>query len=129
MDKPMAVPGGILNCRSQKGVDPAAFFQPLPLPSSASWIWAKLNFSQPSWLASGWIWSDSWDVVFPALVGLQSGALGLLATALSRMAGLQWGRGWQERFSEVSKGGDVSKDQSQVFPIVLPVLYPGDLET
>lgn len=32
-------------------------------------------------------------------------------------------------FSEVSKGGDVSKDQSQVVPIVLPVLYPGDLET
>ena len=56
MDKPMAVSGGILHCRSQKGFDPAAFFQPLPLPSSVSWIWAKLNFSQPSWLASGWIW-------------------------------------------------------------------------
>ena len=109
MDKPMAVSGGILHCRSQKGFDPAAFFQPLPLPSSVSWIWAKLNFSQPSWLASGH-WA-SWPQ---------------LSAGWQSYSGVEVGK---NGFSEVSKGGDVSKDQSQVVPIVLPVLYPGDLET
>ena len=66
MGKPMGVPGRTLRGRAQKGFGPAASFQPLPLPSSVSWIWPKLDFSQAGWPPGGF-GSDSWDVVFPAL--------------------------------------------------------------